>query len=168
VSVEWAQEPTKVADLPDASLWEAAAFGTHYRGLAVLLPVSAERLFGLGAATLVAVEPAGGKKNLVPARMWATFAAGQSTLHQNYVEEKFAVQGEDAVALTCLVAAMLDRTAALTPEEPVGALSQPEEDTRPCPACGATLRESDTHWSLYPSPMGGYVCPRAASEVFVE
>lgn len=35
----------------------------------------------------------------------------------------------------------------------------PVVETRPCPACGAALRPEDTHWSLWPEPMGGYVCP---------
>jgi hypothetical protein len=30
---------------------------------------------------------------------------------------------------------------------------------RPCPACGAVLGRDETHWSLMPEPMGGYVCP---------
>jgi uncharacterized Zn finger protein (UPF0148 family) len=37
-------------------------------------------------------------------------------------------------------------------------------DTRPCPACGATLRPDDTHWSLFPEPMGGYVCPAVTAK----
>lgn len=35
----------------------------------------------------------------------------------------------------------------------------PQPETRPCPACGAALKGDETHWSIYPSPMGGYVCP---------
>lgn len=30
---------------------------------------------------------------------------------------------------------------------------------RPCPACGAMLAPSETHWSIIPAPMGGYICP---------
>jgi len=37
-------------------------------------------------------------------------------------------------------------------------------DPRPCPACGAPLSIEDTHWSLFPEPMGGYVCPVAPAE----
>lgn len=34
-----------------------------------------------------------------------------------------------------------------------------DEDLRPCPSCGMTLRADATHWSLLPDPMGGYICP---------
>ena len=34
---------------------------------------------------------------------------------------------------------------------------------RPCPACGAPLAEGETHWSIFPSPMGGYICPTEAA-----
>ena len=30
---------------------------------------------------------------------------------------------------------------------------------RPCPACDVLLAEEQTHWSLGPEPIGGYVCP---------
>ena len=45
--------------------------------------------------------------------------------------------------------------------EPAG---EPEGETRPCPACGAPLRDDETHWSLFPEPMGGYACPVAEAE----
>lgn len=37
--------------------------------------------------------------------------------------------------------------------------SEPEAETRPCPACGAALLPDQTHWSLFPDPMGGWECP---------
>jgi hypothetical protein len=46
-------------------------------------------------------------------------------------------------------------------EDPTGP-AQPDPELgemRPCPACGAPLAEDETHWSLFPEPMGGYVCP---------
>ena len=36
-------------------------------------------------------------------------------------------------------------------------------ESRPCPACGVLLRPDETHWSLGPEPMGGYVCPEVPS-----
>lgn len=40
-------------------------------------------------------------------------------------------------------------------------LDEPDEldDLRPCPSCGASFRAAETHWSLFPEPMGGYICP---------
>jgi len=38
------------------------------------------------------------------------------------------------------------------------------DETRPCPACGAPLAAADTHWSLFPEPMGGYVCPQVQEQ----
>jgi len=35
-----------------------------------------------------------------------------------------------------------------------------KKNERPCPACGETLGPDETHWSLFPAPMGGYICPR--------
>jgi len=38
----------------------------------------------------------------------------------------------------------------------------PSPDTaglRDCPACGAPLADDETHWSIFPEPMGDYVCP---------
>lgn len=45
---------------------------------------------------------------------------------------------------------------------PVAGPDAGEPEQRPCPACGALLREDETHWSLFPEPMGGYVCPAPA------
>ena len=39
------------------------------------------------------------------------------------------------------------------------AFEDPEANLRPCPACGAPLKADETHWSLFPEPMGGYICP---------
>jgi hypothetical protein len=113
--------PQRLAVLAETgdSIWLYEAFGTRYRGLVVRIQsFEAASLFGWGADWLVAIEPAGGKLEppLKPGRMWATFADGRETLHQSYVEEKFQVQGEDAEAITMLVAAMLGRFPALTSE----------------------------------------------------
>jgi hypothetical protein len=37
--------------------------------------------------------------------------------------------------------------------------TEAEGEARACPACGATLRADETHWSIFPEPMGDYVCP---------
>jgi hypothetical protein len=39
------------------------------------------------------------------------------------------------------------------------AVSEEDPNPRPCPACGAMLAYNETHWSLGPAPMGGYICP---------
>lgn len=35
-------------------------------------------------------------------------------------------------------------------------------EVRPCPACGAPIGIAESHWSLFPEPMGGWVCPPVA------
>jgi hypothetical protein len=57
-------------------------------------------------------------------------------------------------------AALDARSLALLGPEGAAGIPVSHDDTRPCPACGAQLRSDDTHWSLFPEPMGGYVCPR--------
>jgi hypothetical protein len=74
-----------------------------------------------------------------------------------------AAQFDEAAMLSLLhdpqVRELLDDPSnrALLPEK--RSLTSEDPETRPCPACGARLREDETHWSLYPEPMGGYVCP---------
>ncbi|MGV0985012.1 MAG: hypothetical protein ACOYB2_10685 [Limnohabitans sp.] len=119
---DWAEigTPKEVPNEGGPALWTMNAFGTRYRGMVVEAGPSAELLFGNGVDLIVVVEPAGGKRGLYPSRMWAPFSTDRlATLAQQYVEEKFAVQGEDAVALTVLVAAMLGREPALMPDETI-------------------------------------------------
>lgn len=110
---EWqmaAKPPVEIVNEGGPALWQYSAFGTHYRGLLVETGPEGPRLFGEGGDVLVAVQPAGGKRSLPTARMWHVFPIARlSVLHQSYVEEKFACEGEDAVAITILVATMLGR-----------------------------------------------------------
>jgi hypothetical protein len=46
--------------------------------------------------------------------------------------------------------------------------AEPEGETRACPACGATLRADETHWSIFPEPMGDYVCPAQGETITAE
>lgn len=111
------RQPKRLTDAgPLVQVWELQAFGTRYRGVAVALPSEAESVFGMGSDMLIAIEPAGGKLGLHPGRMWHAFAFGHEVLAQDYVEEKFVVQGEDAEAITLLVAAMLGRKPAFRAE----------------------------------------------------
>lgn len=130
---DWTMLPTPVASAPGVEVWQACAFGTRYRGTILRLPSSAVTVFGLGADWLVAVEPAGG----APPRMWATFSDDRDVLDQMYVEEKLCVRGEDAIALTTLIAEMLGRTPYLRgdPEPPGPVNERDRHDPKHC-NCG--------------------------------
>ena len=72
----------------------------------------------------------------------------------------------DAVArrnLEAAKAALIERLYPSLPEQE-GVRTDYEFQERPCPACGAALKPSETHWSLFPEPMGGYVCPPEQSD----
>ena len=74
---------------------------------------------------------------------------------------KFVVIGPDTLPPdeAARIGAQIGRLLPLMVLEPEEIRTEDEFRERPCPACGAALAPADTHWSLFPEPMGGYLCP---------
>lgn len=109
--------PMEVPNEGGPPIWRLEAFATIYTAMLVDIEAggpASMHLGGLGdPVRLVIASPAGGRVHLPTGRMWHTFGWTFGPLTQEYVEEKFVVQGADAQALTVLIAHVLGREAVL-------------------------------------------------------